>query len=71
MLAVSSPADAQRARGYDPYKWCAVYGGLFAGGGGTNCGFRTYRQCLATVSGVGGTCQPNPFYNPGRRHYRR
>ena len=37
---------------YDPYPWCAVYGGR--GGGGTNCGFLTIEQCRATVSGIGG-----------------
>lgn len=47
---------------YDPYPWCAVYGGR--GGGGTNCGFRTWQQCMATVSGIGGFCEPNQFYNP-------
>ena len=43
---------------YDPYPWCAVYGGR--GGGGSNCGFSTWQQCMATVSGIG-----NQFYNPG------
>ena len=47
---------------YDPYPWCTVYGGR--GGGGTNCGFRTWQQCMATVSGIGGFCEPNQFYNP-------
>jgi Protein of unknown function (DUF3551) len=47
---------------YDPYPWCAVYGGR--GGGGTNCGFLTIEQCRATVSGIGGFCAPNQFYNP-------
>ena len=47
---------------YDPYPWCAVYGGR--GGGGTSCGFRTWQQCMATVSGIGGFCEPNQFYNP-------
>jgi hypothetical protein len=46
----------------DPYRWCADYnGGL--GGGGTNCGFVTLEQCRATVSGIGGFCRPNPFYD--------
>jgi len=49
-------------RPYDPYPWCAVYGGR--GGGGTNCGFLTLAQCRATVSGIGGFCEPNQFYNP-------
>jgi hypothetical protein len=41
----------------DPYKWCAV-----ERTGGTNCGFSTIEQCRATVSGIGGFCQPNSFY---------
>jgi hypothetical protein len=47
---------------YDPYPWCAFYSG--DGGGGTNCGFLTIEQCRATVSGIGGFCGPNQFYNP-------
>jgi Protein of unknown function (DUF3551) len=47
---------------YDPYPWCAVYSGR--GSGASNCGFRTWDQCMATVSGIGGFCQPNQFYNP-------
>jgi hypothetical protein len=50
--------------------WCAYYSAPFYA---TNCGFHTYEQCLATVSGVGGYCQPNTMYvaPPGRhRHYR-
>jgi hypothetical protein len=43
----------------DPYKWCAVYSMY---GGGTNCGFVTIEQCRATISGIGGSCEPNQFY---------
>jgi hypothetical protein len=57
----SMPAHAY-VMPYDPYPWCAVYGGR--GGGGTNCGFLTIGQCRATVSGIGGFCEPNQFYNP-------
>jgi len=45
----------------DPYKWCAVYGGG-ENGGGSNCGFITIEQCRATISGMGGFCEPNQFY---------
>ena len=45
----------------DPYKWCAVYGGSESGG--TNCYFMTLDQCRATVSGAGGFCTPNGFYD--------
>jgi Protein of unknown function (DUF3551) len=47
---------------YDPYPWCAQYSG--SAGGATNCGFLTIEQCRATVSGIGGFCAPNQFYNP-------
>lgn len=65
-VAVASLAfdlfPAKAAMPYDPYPWCAVYSG--DGGGGTNCGFLTIEQCRATVSGIGGFCAPNQFYNP-------
>ncbi len=47
------------------------------GSGGRNCGFDTYEQCRAAVSGVGGYCEPNLFYQgnpvppaPARRRHR-
>ena len=59
-----TPAPAVRAYDmpYDPYPWCAVYSG--DAGGASNCGFLTIDQCRATVSGIGGSCEPNQFYNP-------
>ena len=53
------------ARANIEYPWCAVYGGR--GGGATNCGFSTIEQCRATVSGIGGSCEPNQFYRPPSR----
>lgn len=35
-------------------RWCAYYRT-----GSTNCGFSTLQQCRATISGIGGYCQPN------------
>jgi hypothetical protein len=32
----------------------------------TNCGFLTLEQCRASVSGIGGFCVANQFYNPQR-----
>jgi len=52
------------------YPWCAQYGGM-GGGGGRNCGFSTYEQCLATVSGVGGFCERNSFYTGPERLVRK
>jgi hypothetical protein len=50
------------------YPWCAQYSGR--GGGGRNCGFSTIEQCRATVSGIGGFCEPNLFYpGIGQQHF--
>jgi Protein of unknown function (DUF3551) len=52
-------ATATPARAEIEYPWCAVYN---MKGGGTNCGFSTFDQCRATISGIGGSCEPNQFY---------
>jgi hypothetical protein len=43
----------------DPYRWCAQYGGR----GATNCYFVNLEQCRAAISGNGGFCVPNNFYD--------
>jgi Protein of unknown function (DUF3551) len=56
-LAPSQPASAEIT-----YPWCAQYSG--GRGGGRNCGFWTYEQCSATVSGISGNdvCEVNAMY---------
>src|SRR5262249_484328 len=53
----------------DNTRWGAQYAGQ--GGGGTNAGFFSIEDCRGSVSGIGGFCVPNQFYNPcgpaGRR----
>lgn len=45
-------------------------------GGGRNCGFDTYEQCMAAKAGTGGFCERNLFYQDdpapreGRPHDR-
>lgn len=56
-LIAGSLTDTARA---DPYRWCAQYVGE---GGSTNCYFVTLEQCRAAVSGAGGLCLPNQFYD--------
>lgn len=46
----------------DPYRWCAIMGGG-EDGGMINCYFLTLQQCQATVSGVGGFCRVNLWYD--------
>lgn len=43
------------------YPWCAQYGTRDSF---SNCGFVTFEQCRAAVSGNGGFCQRNPMFNP-------
>ena len=46
IVCIEKPAEAQNGG------WCAEYN---MGGGATNCGFATFQQCMAAVSGVGGS----------------
>jgi uncharacterized protein DUF3551 len=56
--------------GADAAPWCAQYG---VRGGATNCGFYSFQQCMAAISGNGGFCTQNQFENPywGTRDSRR
>ncbi|MBO0716041.1 MAG: DUF3551 domain-containing protein [Rhizobiales bacterium] len=67
-VLVTTIVIAMPARADGP--WCAFYDALYA----TNCGFHTYEQCLATVSGAGGYCEANTMYvpppGPSRHHPR-
>jgi hypothetical protein len=64
MVSGGSPAQAEIE-----YPWCALYGRH--GTEATNCGFSTYHQCLATISGVGGYCARNPRYQGRAQKPRR
>ena len=57
MLMAASVAEPAHA---DPYRWCATYGSGF---GSDSCYFNTIEQCQASVSGLGGFCRPNNFYD--------
>jgi hypothetical protein len=66
LAASVGPASAEIT-----YPWCAQYGNR---GGARNCGFSTWEQCRAALSGNGGYCIENPMYQPvvsPGRHRRR
>jgi hypothetical protein len=70
-LGTASLADVRPAQAAEVvYPWCAYYGRTTR-----NCGFVSFRQCLATIQGIGGSCEMNPRYNaplgPGDRRVRR
>jgi hypothetical protein len=46
------------------YPWCAIL--TDRDGSAENCGFVSYQQCAAYLSGIGGYCQPNPAYSLAR-----
>ena len=48
------PAQAQN------YPWCTLYSPR----DGQTCGFTTFQQCMATLSGMGGFCNRNTQYVP-------
>ncbi len=76
LVAVIFAALSLSTTGVQAAPWCADYSGR---AGGTNCGFYSFEQCRATVSGIGGFCRTNSFEagsayryarEPRRRHRR-
>ena len=59
MLVAFAIDGAQNSASADPYRWCAMYSAK----GASNCYFVTLQQCQAALSGMGGFCQPNNFYD--------
>jgi hypothetical protein len=57
--AIGTSARAQN------YPWCAIYD---VGDAAYNCGFVSREQCMATVSGIGGSCNVNTQYVPPAVH---
>jgi uncharacterized protein DUF3551 len=51
LLGMIQPSAARE------YPWCAIYGPSTR-----NCGFVSFEQCQATISGIGGYCGQNPLY---------
>jgi hypothetical protein len=71
-IAIAAMAALARPAAAIEYPWCAQYSG--DDGGGRNCGFVSYEQCMETVRGMGG--ERNLFYTgpterpakPARKH---
>ena len=71
-VAVAGAAPTSLAQTAYDYPWCAIRSGRT---GGQSCYYRSYEQCMATISGIGGTCVRSPYYRgPQRgpsRYYER
>ena len=57
LAAIVVGASATPASAAISYPWCARYSTS-----GGECSFNTYEQCMATLSGIGGSCVDNPGY---------
>jgi hypothetical protein len=65
-IVLAAATFANRDAQARDYAWCAWYDWTTY-----NCGFDTFQQCLATISGVGGECRPNMHYRPPRERRER
>jgi hypothetical protein len=64
LAITASPAVAQ----YAP--WCFYESGRNSSGAVT-CTFYSFAQCMATASGIGGSCGPNPYPGQGPSNRKR
>ena len=64
-LVAALAAIATSAKAQD-YPWCANYTK-----GSISCSFVTYEQCMTDVSGIGGFCERNDWYQPPPGPHRR
>jgi Protein of unknown function (DUF3551) len=65
VIFANQPASAQSAYSYP---WCARYPARL---GATSCYFTSYRQCMTTISGIGGYCFQSPYYGGNAASARR
>ena len=61
MTAVVTDSGAALAQRYTNYPVCAIYSFRTQ-----SCAFQNFAQCYMSVSGRGGWCEANPFYQPPR-----
>jgi len=57
-VAVLAAVDSRPAAAEIYRPWCLHY----QPDNGTNCGFTSYEQCLASARGAGAKCVQNPWY---------
>jgi Protein of unknown function (DUF3551) len=60
IIAIACTAVALSTGGVQAAPWCAQYGSKGSPG---SCGFYSFQQCMAALSGNGGFCNRNPFEN--------
>jgi hypothetical protein len=65
VIGLTHPGTAQSP--YD-YPWCALRADR---SGAQSCYYASYGQCMAALSGIGGSCIRNPYQRGAPRHERR
>jgi hypothetical protein len=66
VIAAALLGETQAGNAQSPYSypWCAIpSGGDNSGGGAMSCYYTSWRQCMTTLSGVGGNCVASPYYH--------
>jgi hypothetical protein len=63
LITAALAADVVPAAAQSPtsYPWCARSAKMDSGG--TSCYLTSYRQCMTTLSGLGGYCFESPYYH--------
>jgi hypothetical protein len=59
VAAFAGAPQAASAQSPNSYQWC---GKNYTRGTPTSCYYASKELCMATVSGIGGICYPNPGY---------
>jgi hypothetical protein len=75
--ALMGSTDLASAQSPYSYPWCSRQ--TAGRGDTTTCYFTSYRQCMTTISGIGGWCYQSPYYHassaslraPATSRYRR
>jgi hypothetical protein len=60
ILATTAPFAPRPAAAVYNFPWCATYYDSNV----VSCAYTSFRQCMATISGVGGLCTQNIRYPP-------
>jgi hypothetical protein len=68
VAAIAGGSQVASAQSPTSYPWCAKTGKDSAA---TSCYFTSYRQCMTTISGIGGYCFQSPYYHASLASARR
>jgi len=62
LIAVALVGEIRAGSAQSPtsYPWCARVGQR---DGPTSCYYKSYEQCMTTLSGIGGYCYRSPYYH--------